>query len=202
MKQRLGLAGTCLAVVVLALNVTIAPALAAREVYLDFDSTGSPGEVPQKAIKSSDVKSTEIEVSSFSFGGGRDEVIPNGTALNIGSASGGAGAGKRTAQSMDVTVSVTGAQRLFDLASKGQVVREVRLLEFRTSPAGALVPVYTAVMSNVVITSHDWSGKGTDKPTVSITLDFERIEVQENAKSTSDDPSTPASWNLTQNMPT
>ncbi len=104
MNHSFGLLRNCILAGALALAATIAPALAATQAYLDFESTGSQSELPIKGeVQDSDLKGTLVKVSAFSFGAGKDGFIPKST---IGSATGGAGAGKITAtpESMDVTV--------------------------------------------------------------------------------------------------
>jgi type VI protein secretion system component Hcp len=190
----------CFVGTALALTVTVAPVLAASSAYLDFESTGSPGELPIKGeSQDSDLKSSMIKVSSFSFGSGKDGVIPSA----IGSASGGAGAGKvkATTESMDVTVGMDATQKLFDLAATGREVPNVRLLVFKVAKDGGKIPAFSALMSHVNIVSLNWTGKG-DKPTANLTLDYQKIEIEENTKGvtgTGDPKTITPTWNQIEN---
>jgi type VI protein secretion system component Hcp len=194
MNDRFRIVGTSIAAATLALIVTVSPAFAAGKMYLDFTSTGSPSEKPMKAIQPTDVKSTNVEISSFQFGSGKPLVIPvSATAPKIGSQTTGAGAGKATLESMDATL-VGDGQKLFDLAVSGKSITAVRLLIFKSGKAG-LTPTYTAVMHDVYITSTDWTGKPGDKPTARVTLDYASIEIEKNTNGDKDDPKIPAGWN-------
>jgi hypothetical protein len=194
-NDRLLFARNCVAAVAASFIVTVAPALAANTMYLDFESGGTIGEATPKTQDA--LKSTLIEISSFRFGAGHDVVTPSSTS---GSAAAGQPAPKRTVESMDATISSLGAQKAFDLAASGKVIPYVMFYEFRLGVHGK-VPVYTAKMSNVIVTSRDWKGTG-DHPSSNITLDYQAIEIRENAKSDSDDVTTPATWNITANKPT
>jgi type VI protein secretion system component Hcp len=191
----------CFVGAVLALTVTAAPVLAASQAYLDFESTGSHGELPVKGeTQDSDLKGTLVKVSAFTFGIGKDGVIPKS---RIGSATGGAGAGKITAtpESMDVTVGMDATQKLFDLAATGKVVPHVRLLVFKSAKDGAKIPAFSALMSDVMIMSLNWNGKG-DKPTANVTLDYRTIEIVENTKGvngTADTKTPIKGWDIIQN---
>lgn len=190
----------CILAGALALAATIAPAAAATQAYLDFESTGSPGELPIKGeVQDSDLKATLVKVSSFSFGLGKAGIVPK----SIGSATSGAGAGKvtATAESMDVTVGMDATQKLFDLAAAGKVIPHVRLLVYKTAKDGGKIPAFSALMSDVMIVSLNWTGKG-DKPTANVTLDYRTLELMENTKGvngTLTTPNAPAGWDRIQN---
>ncbi len=199
MNHSFGFFRNCMLAAALALAATIAPAMAASQAYLDFESTGSPGELPVKGeVTDSDLKGTLVKVSAFSFGVGKDGVVPK----SIGSATSGAGAGKVTAtpESMDVTVGMDATQKLFDLAATGKVIPHVRLLVFKAAKDGSKIPAFSALMSDVMIVSLNWTGKG-DKPTASVTLDYRAIEIVENTKGVNGTgtPTTPAGWDRIQN---
>jgi type VI protein secretion system component Hcp len=201
MNHSFGLLRNCILAGALALAATIAPALAATQAYLDFESTGSQSELPIKGeVQDNDLKGTLVKVSAFSFGAGKDGFIPKST---IGSATGGAGAGKITAtpESMDVTVGMDATQKLFDLAATGKVIPHVRLLVFKAAKDGGKIPAFSALMSDVMIVSLNWAGKG-DKPTANVTLDYRTIELVENTKGVNGTgaPSAPiGGWDRIQN---
>jgi type VI protein secretion system component Hcp len=201
MNYKIAFIRNCFVAIAFALTVTAAPVLAAGQAYLDFESTGSQGELPVKGeTQDSDLKGTLVKVSAFSFGAGKDGVIPKGA---IGSATGGAGAGKvkATPESMDVTVGMDATQKLFDLAATGKEIPHVRLLVYKAAKDGGKIPAFSALMSHVMIVSLNWTGKG-DKPTASVTLDYQQIEIVENTKGVNGtaDPKTPITgWDTIQN---
>lgn len=197
MSHHFGFVRNCIIAGALALTATVAPALAAGETYLDFESTGSSSELPVKGeVKSSDMKSTMVRVMSFSWGAGKDGAIPGAA---IGSATGGAGAGKirATPESLDVVLGDEATSKLFGIAATGRPVAHVRLLVYKDAPDGGKVPLYSALMSNVFIVSLDWKGTKSDQPTAHVTLDYTTLQIQENTKGASGSPSdaqTPISW--------
>jgi hypothetical protein len=184
-------ARNCFAAAVVALAATVAPAMAANTMYLDFASGGTQGEATPKSAQPP--KGTWIQISSFQFGAGKASVAPSSASA--------AGAARRpaTIESMDATVSGTGMKTVFDLAATGRAIPFVMLYEFRQGKSG-LVPVYTAKMSDVMVSSTDWKGNG-DRPTANVTLNYRAVEIQKNLKSDSDDPAVLASWNMVTNKP-
>jgi type VI protein secretion system component Hcp len=201
MNHHFAFVRNCLIGTALALTVTVAPVLAASQAYLDFESTGSSGELPTNGeVQDSDLKSTLVKVSAFSFGSGKDGVIPK----SIGSATGGAGAGrvKATTESMDVTVGMDATQKLFDLAATGRAIPNVRLLVFKVAPTGKKIPAFSALMSHVMIVSLNWTGGKGDTPTANVTLDYQKIEIVENTKGVNgaaDTKNATTSWDMIQN---
>ncbi len=180
MNHHAGLVRNCIVASVLALLATAAPVLAATTEYLDFESTGSPSELPAKSlVKSSELKGTLVQISAFSFNVGKSGAVPK-AAINIGSQSGGAGAGKVMAPpaSLDVTVGPESEKKLFDLAAAGTAIPHVRLLIFKEA-GESKIPTYTALLSHVQIVSANWTGKD-DKPTAQVTLDCQSIEIEKN----------------------
>jgi hypothetical protein len=186
-------------------TVTVTPALAASAGYLDFESTGSQSEIASqgKGEVVKDLKATMVRVSAFSFGSGRDGVVPKGESidsatggagagkLTIGSQTSGAGAGKiaSTGASLDVTVAPEGADKIFTLALGGKPIPNVRLIIYKDDVKdGGKIPVYSALMRNVRVVSADWTGSKTDKATTRVTLDYMSIELQKNTNADSPTP--------------
>jgi type VI secretion system secreted protein Hcp len=176
----------------LAVATAMAPAAAAAATYLDLGSTGSQGEVPTKLVAGKNAG--WIEVSSYSFGVGKATTVPN---------SGGAAAGKRTTESMSVTIAPnpTAAQTLFNDATRGKTLSVVRLYMMKSSPKG-MIPYYVVTLKNVIVSSDQWTGGNSDRPTENITLNYEQIEIQyNNADKTAADTKSSISWNIVQNKP-
>ena len=74
-------------------------------------------------------------------------------------------------------------QKLFDLATTGKTIPHVRLLIYSiVAKDGNKAPAYSALMSDVRIVSLNWTGKGGDKPTANVTLDYRSIEITKSRK--------------------
>jgi type VI protein secretion system component Hcp len=195
----------CAALVV---TVGLAPALAATIRVLDFESTGSLTEITT-GTSELQVPSfgTKVVVQAFSFVRGKDGAIPKGE--SIGSATGGAGAGKSdpgagkvtgTVDALEIHVGPDAVTKLFNLAASGKSVAYVRLVVYSSAKSTAgMVPVFSALMSNVRIVSAAWSGKN-DKGSDIVTLDYGSIEILKNVNANAPDPkATAAGWSRVTN---
>ncbi len=176
----------------IAVATAVAPVAAAAATWLDLGSTGSTSEFPAKPLHSKNAG--WIEVSAYSFGGGKSAVVPRG---------GGKTAGARSTESMSVTIAPnpTVSQTLFDDAARGTALRVVRLYMMKPSAKG-MIPYYVVTLRNVLIGSDQWSGKGSDQPTESVTFIYEQIEIQYNdGDKTAADAKSAITWSVVQNRP-
>jgi type VI secretion system secreted protein Hcp len=139
-----------------ALIFAAAPAIAAIDAYLKLD--GVTGE--------SKTQPGAIELMSFSWGTSEHR--------SIGSATGGAGAGKADVRELVVTKSTDSASPLlFKAAASGQHFSSATL-QLRKA-GGETYETYK--LSDVLISSFEYGGKGGQKPTESFTLNFAKIEM-------------------------
>lgn len=159
MRIRLGLA-TKVAAVTLAASAIPAAALAAVDAFLEID--GVAGESKATGHRG------WIEVSSYSFGASNPSTI--------GSATGGAGAGKVSVHDIHITKTVDRASPILrQAAASGRHFPRV-VLEMRK--AGGDPHVYTTyVMENVMVSAISMSSGG-DNPTESLSLNFAKIEMK------------------------
>jgi len=135
-----------------------------------------------------------IEVSSFQWGVGRADTSA------IGSATGGAGAGKVTIHDIRITKTLDSASPLlFRAAAAGGHLKTAQLDFVRADKS----VVYQIKLTDVVISSYSKSSGG-DRPTESLTLTFTKIEVtytKQNADGTlGPTQPTPADWDLKANV--
>lgn len=180
MKISYRFAGTSAVAAMLALLGNVAPAPAAVDAYLEFNS---PASEFKSAAEFELKKPTLLRVSSFKLDVGREVVVPTTTGVSssaISNTGSGAGAGKITklpasAKSLDVVLDDSGATKAFDLATTGKAIPSVTLYVDKTGAGGRIL--YEAVLSNVHIASGDWKGAG-DKPSTRLTLDYESIMVK------------------------
>jgi type VI protein secretion system component Hcp len=178
----------------IAVASSIAPVAAAASTWLDLASTGSQSEIPTKVV--SGKNATWIQVSSYSFGVGKTTTVPGG---------GGLASGKKTSESMDVTIAPNpaAAQTLFNDAAQGKVLQTVRLYMMKPSATGkGMIPNYVVTLKDAIVSSDQWTGGSGDKPTEHITFNYRAIEIQYNdAQKTDKDAKSPVSWNVVQNKP-
>jgi Type VI secretion system effector, Hcp len=198
MIGRLRSIGRLIAATMLTFSFTALPALAATEAYIDFGPSAAQGELKTGLTAA---QPDWIAVTSFHINpAGKDGAVP-------GSATAGpvkhTGGGKPA--SMDVVLAPgAAADKLFELAKKATLLSAVRLQVLRRNVKG-LIPYETMLMTGVVITSVDWTGKPTDASSTKLTFNYDRAEIKQNAASTQDDPAkldpiTPVTWNLGTNL--
>jgi type VI secretion system secreted protein Hcp len=141
----------------------------ALEILLVFPESGgsSPigeSELTDPSLASSLPNASVIEVTSF------DLAAEN--AASIGSANGGAGAGKAQFEPLVITRNVGKASpALFSLVASGQVLDTVQMY-VRQAGAGP-VTLVAYEFRTVAITKIEWSGNtGADVPTETVTLEY------------------------------
>jgi hypothetical protein len=155
------------------------------------------------------------DIGSPTGGAGAGKLTP--TTANIGSQTGGAGAGKitltktaeskLTANGLDITLSAGADQKkIYDLARQARAIPVVRINSYEVTPKG-LVPVYSAALNDVLVTSVDWKGQDTDTPTARVSLKYSSSTIdvntkRKNASAGPDDPATPTGWNRVNNSNT
>jgi type VI secretion system Hcp family effector len=134
---------------------------AAGNTFLKLD--GIKGESTDKQHKD------DIEISSFSWG------VSNPT--TIGSAASGAGAGKTTFQSFNITkVLDKTSPLLLQAAASGQHIKEAELI-FARKAGGKEQDFLYIKMENVLISSVQTQGSGKDGvPQESVTFNFQKAE--------------------------
>jgi type VI secretion system secreted protein Hcp len=147
---------------------TAAPAFAAVDYFLKLD--GIPGVSKDQA--------GAIDVLSWSWGVSQS--------ASIGSATGGAGAGKASPSSIVITKTTDSASPLlFKACANGQHIRTA-VLTVRKS--GGQQGYMTITLSDVLISSVTAGPKGSEVPTESITLNFTKMEEQDTAGGTTATP--------------
>jgi type VI protein secretion system component Hcp len=71
----------------------------------------------------------------------------------------------------------------------------------KSSPKG-MIPYYVVTLKNVIVSSDQWTGGNSDRPTQNIVFNYEQIEIQyNNADKTAADTKSSISWNIVQNKP-
>jgi type VI protein secretion system component Hcp len=210
--------------IALALGGTMHGALAAQvKIYVDFSGGPEPvkGETQLAPVKANwiPVDSARWTTTTTSIPGGWNRVenkSDNTPTQSIGSQTGGAGAGKvtltqaavskLTANGLDITLNAAADKKtIFDLAKQARAIPVVRIDTYEVTAKG-LVPVYSAALNDVLVTSVDWKGQDTDSPTANISLKYSSSTIEENTartkSKTPDDPTIPAGWNRVNNSST
>jgi type VI secretion system secreted protein Hcp len=161
MRARRGFAAS-LAAIALALIALPATALAAVDAFLSID--GIKGE-------SMDTNHTDwIEIVSFSFGASNP--------TSVGSATGGAGAGKVKFNEFTIRKTTDLASPLlFRAATTGQHFKKVTLEARKAGGDPNTYLVY--VLQDVVVTKAESAGGGGDHPTESVTFNFASMRQSE-----------------------
>lgn len=185
----------CLAVAALSLSITAAPAsAAATRGYIDFNATTATSDLPTKGFTGP--KSEWIAVSNVKWDTSKDGVVP------IGSATGGAGAGKVTKvphKLEGITVTLAGdKQKVFDLAVGGKTLPTVRLVMLKPTATGS-EPYISVLMRDVVITSVEWKADGKDKPAETVTFNYAAVQISHNTELGKSGSPIGKSWDITQN---
>jgi type VI secretion system secreted protein Hcp len=145
LTRRLAIDFGAVALVALAIASGTVPAQAAFDAYMTFDGSSLTAPTPQG-----------FEIESFSLGTNA-----------IGSATGGAGAGKSTAGSFTVTRKVdVSSPKLFQACANGQHFPKLRLV------ANGRTIVFDDVVIVRVTTS-----SGGEKPTEAVSFNFSKIET-------------------------
>jgi hypothetical protein len=210
--------------VALALGGTMHGALAAQvKIYVDFGGGPEPlkGETQLVLAKANwiPVESAKWTTTTTSIPGGWNRVENKSdltTTQSIGSQTTGAGAGKvtltpaavskLTSNGLDITLNAAADRKtIFDLAKQARPIPVVRVNTYEVTPKG-LVPVYSATLNDVLVTSVDWKGQDADAPTANISLKYSSSTIDENTartkSKTPDDPTIPAGWNRVNNAST
>ena len=171
----------------LALGATMHGALADQvKIYVDFNggpepTSGRPIGIPVDSAKWTTTK-TDIPASW--------NRVNNISSLNIGSATGGAGAGKvtltpatqskLTSNGLDITVNAPPDQKaIFDGARLAKEIPLVRVNSYAVNSNGELSPVYSAAFTGVLVTSVDWNGRDGDVPTQNISLKYASATIDQ-----------------------
>jgi type VI protein secretion system component Hcp len=194
MKSSL-IARVAAALSVLAITAVAAPAFA-DVYYLEIPPGGVMGPEPKGDI--SQKPPAMFKLTSFSIGVGHPE--------NIGSATGGAGAGKATMQSMTVTgVDSDAATSLFQDYVSDKHLPEVRLVVGK-NVSGKVVPLYIYLMKNVSVSSDKIHANAKDaSPVDTYGLNFMTISYEQStvdpSKPLGSDTLTKMGWNQVQNLP-
>jgi type VI protein secretion system component Hcp len=180
---------------VFAVTAIAAPAFA-DVYYLEVPASGVVGPEPKGDV--SQKPPTMFKLTGFSIGVGHPE--------NIGSASGGAGGGKATTESMTVTgVDSDAAQVLFQDFLSDKRLASVRLIVSK-NVSGKVVPLYIYLMKNVYVSSDKISASDkSPKPVDSYGLNYLTISYeQSNVDTTKPVTSTTLGtmqWNTIENRP-
>ncbi len=137
------------------------------------------------------------KVTSFSIGVGKPE--------NIGSASGGAGAGKATMESMTVTgADSEGASILTQDAISDKHLPEL-VLVIGKNVSGKVVPYQLFIMKNVYITSSQLSANSKGKLVDTFDINYAQIAYEQakvdTTKPLTSDTLTKLQWNVVTNRP-
>jgi type VI secretion system secreted protein Hcp len=112
----------------------------------------------------------QIEINSWSFG------VSN--ASTIGSATGGAGAGKAKFQDFHVTKRIDKATPLLALAcAQGRRIPKATFVVARPGDGGS-VDYYRVTLTNVLCDSFSQQGDQSDLPTETVSLNFGKLTVE------------------------
>lgn len=115
-------------------------------------------------------KTEPFEIKDFSFG------VENPT--TIGSATGGAGAGKIKFNEFQIKkLSDATSVRFFEYCAIGQHILEVVLNVTKVDKKGTETPYMTYQFKTVFTTKIDWSGPGDEGPEESITFVYGKLQV-------------------------
>jgi type VI protein secretion system component Hcp len=159
---------------VLAIAAIAAPAFA-DVYYLEIPAGGVVGPEPKGDITQK--PPTMFKLTSFSISAGHPE--------NIGSATGGAGAGKATMESMTVTgVDSDAANVLFKDFNTDAHIAQVRLVVGK-NVSGKMVPLYIYLMKNVYVTSDKIKANDkTGQPVDTYGLNYMSISYEQSSVDT------------------
>jgi type VI secretion system secreted protein Hcp len=135
----------------------------------------------------------DIEIESWSWGAANP--------VSLGSAGSGAGSGKVAFQPFSITRQIDASSpQLFSDVASGKHLTEVDVVGVRQGPQGAATPFMTLALKDVLVTSIDWSaGNGGDQPKEELTLAFARVQVTAGDTTSTTNPPSTASWDLTTN---
>jgi type VI secretion system secreted protein Hcp len=142
---------------------TVRPHAIDAFAVFSMNATSIPGEGPTGGPGS-------IEVSSWSFGVTHS--------VTVGSATGGAGAGRAKFSEFTITKRIDAASpSFFRSCTAGAHIKEVQL--FVTPGTGSSSADYlTITLNNVFVSSINWSGPGDEAPSESISLTYQTVQIK------------------------
>lgn len=138
-----------------------------------------------------------IEITAFAFGASNP--------TSIGASGGGAGAGKASLSTFNITkYSDAASPALFQACCEGKHFTNASITLHKAGGEEAL-PYLTYEFDKVFVESIDWSGGagGDDRPTESLSLAFGKVEIlyQPQAEAGSAAGAVSASWDQIRNTP-
>jgi type VI secretion system secreted protein Hcp len=177
---------------VVAALVTAGSAQAATDYFLKVTPAAGAGE-PIVGETADREFPGAIEIESFSFGAEN--------ATTIGSATGGAGAGKATFQEFTVEKAVDSTTpRLLKSLAMGSHFATVELIARRTGGAGSVTPMRT-LFQTVFITKQEQSGSRGEDMHEKLTFTYGGIAQASVSPKSPIKPDTFASWSVITNTP-
>lgn len=181
-----------------AVTLTAVSSQAAFDVFIKlYPEAGQPAVVGESRDKAFPGTDGWFEISQFNFG------IEN--SVSIGSATGGAGAGKASFSTFTLTKAIDSTSpALFKAAAAGTHFKGARLvLRKPTGSTGTPQPYLIYDFNLVFVASQNWNGSaGDDTPTEYIKFEYGALQLTYRAQKPDGSltlPGTTQTWNVVQN---